>query len=98
MTALLLLTSPRGTLSAVGGGSAAGLHPIHDRPPFSGRPSLTRHCGHGWTCARPAQSRLRPEGDLLVCGAISDEALHKTRFRCHVPAKDRDYDFAGYAT
>jgi glutathione S-transferase len=21
----------------------------HDRPPFSGRPSLTGHCGHGWT-------------------------------------------------
>jgi hypothetical protein len=24
----------------------------HDRPPFSGRPSLTGHCGHGWTCRR----------------------------------------------
>ena len=27
----------------------------HDRPPFSGRPSLTEHCGHGWT-----SSLLRP--------------------------------------
>jgi hypothetical protein len=24
-----------------------------DRPPFSGRPSLTGHCGHGWTCSLP---------------------------------------------
>ena len=31
-------------------------------------------------------------------GKPGDEALHKTCFRCHVPAKDRDYDFAGYAT
>ena len=23
----------------------------HDRPPFFGRPSLTGHCGHGWTCS-----------------------------------------------
>jgi hypothetical protein len=30
----------------------------HDRPPFLGRPSLTGHCGHGWTCSLPAQSRL----------------------------------------
>ena len=25
----------------------------HDRPPFSGRPSLTGYCGHGWTCRLP---------------------------------------------
>jgi signal transduction histidine kinase len=25
----------------------------HDRPPFSGRPSLTGHCGHCWTCSLP---------------------------------------------
>jgi hypothetical protein len=25
----------------------------HDRPPFSGRPSLTGHRGHGWTCSLP---------------------------------------------
>jgi hypothetical protein len=25
---------------------------LNDRPPFSGRPSLTGHCGHGWTCRR----------------------------------------------
>ena len=24
-----------------------------DRPPFSGRPSLTGHCGLGWTCNLP---------------------------------------------
>jgi hypothetical protein len=24
-----------------------------DRPRFSGRPSLTGHCGHGWTCSLP---------------------------------------------
>jgi ABC-type uncharacterized transport system substrate-binding protein len=24
-----------------------------DRPPFSGRPSLTGHFGHGWTCSLP---------------------------------------------
>jgi hypothetical protein len=26
---------------------------LNDRPPFSGRPSLTGHCGHGWTCSLP---------------------------------------------
>jgi hypothetical protein len=25
----------------------------YDRLPFSGRPSLTGHCGHGWTCSLP---------------------------------------------
>ena len=30
-------------------------------------------------------------------GKPSDEALHKTCFPCHVPAKDRDYVFACYA-
>jgi len=25
----------------------------HDNLPFSGRPSLTGHCGHGWTCSLP---------------------------------------------
>ena len=25
----------------------------YDRPPFSGRPSLTGHCGHAWTCSLP---------------------------------------------
>ncbi len=42
--------------------------------------------------------RTIPLGDLSVFSAMSDEALHKTCFPCHVPAKDRDYDFAGYAT
>ena len=31
---------------------------LHDSPPFSDRPSLTGHCGHGWTCSYRAQSRL----------------------------------------
>jgi hypothetical protein len=26
---------------------------LDDRLPFSGRPSLTGHCGHGWTCSLP---------------------------------------------
>jgi hypothetical protein len=30
-------------------------------------------------------------------GKPGDEALHKTCFPCHVPAKDRDYVFAHYA-
>jgi hypothetical protein len=30
-------------------------------------------------------------------GKAGDEALHKTCFPCHQPAKDRDYVFAGYA-
>jgi hypothetical protein len=25
----------------------------YDRLPFSGRPSLTGHCGHAWTCSLP---------------------------------------------
>jgi hypothetical protein len=30
-------------------------------------------------------------------GKPADEALHKTCFPCHVPAKDRDYVFSHYA-
>jgi hypothetical protein len=30
---------------------------LNDRPPFSDRPSLTGHCGHGWTCSLPRPSR-----------------------------------------
>jgi hypothetical protein len=26
---------------------------LNDRPSFSGGPSLTGHCGHGWTCSLP---------------------------------------------
>jgi hypothetical protein len=33
----------------------------HDRPPFSGRPSLTGHCGHGWTCRLPRPVAIDPE-------------------------------------
>ena len=32
--------------------NAFPLMALNDRPPFSGRPSLTGHCGHGWTCSR----------------------------------------------
>jgi len=38
----------------------------HDRPPFSGRPSLMGHCGHGWTCSLP-----RPVANDAVDGAHS---------------------------
>ena len=31
-----------------------------DRPPFSGRPSLTGHCGHGWTCSSPRPVAIDP--------------------------------------
>jgi hypothetical protein len=30
--------------------AAMSLMAHHDRPPFLGRPSLTGHNGHGWTC------------------------------------------------
>jgi hypothetical protein len=30
-------------------------------------------------------------------GRPGDEALHKTCFPCHIPAKDRDYVFTRYA-
>jgi hypothetical protein len=33
----------------------------HDRPPFSGRPSLTGHCGHCWTCSLPSPVAHDPE-------------------------------------
>jgi hypothetical protein len=32
----------------------------HDRPPFLGRPSLTGHCGHGWTCSLPRPVAIDP--------------------------------------
>jgi hypothetical protein len=41
---------------------------LNDRPPFSERPSLTGHCGHGWTCRRfepVANDPLRHLGSLL---------------------------------
>ena len=33
----------------------------HDRPPFSGRPSLTEHYGHGWACRLPRPVAIDPE-------------------------------------
>jgi hypothetical protein len=46
MTALLLLTSPRGTLSAVGGGSAAG--PSHSRHAAFFRPTVANGSLRTW--------------------------------------------------
>jgi hypothetical protein len=41
--------------------SAEGLPLAHyDKPPFSGRPSLTGHCGHGWTCSLPRPAAMDP--------------------------------------
>ena len=34
--------------------------------PFSGRPSLTEHCGHGWACRLPAQSLMTPQRSSTV--------------------------------
>ena len=36
----------------------------HDRPPFSGRPSLTGHCGHGWTCSLPHPVAIGPKAEV----------------------------------
>ena len=33
---------------------------LHDSPPFSDRPSLTGHCGHGWTCSLPRPIAIYP--------------------------------------
>jgi hypothetical protein len=33
----------------------------HDRPPFSGRPSLTEHYGHGWACRLPRPVAIDPQ-------------------------------------
>src|SRR4249920_3580484 len=47
----------------------------HDRPPFLGRPSLTGHNGHGWTCSLP-----RP--------AANDPSLPWALRRCHSIARN----------
>jgi hypothetical protein len=39
----------------------------HDRPPFSGRPSLTGHCGHGWTCSLPRPVAIDPFRQFAAC-------------------------------
>ena len=38
----------------------------HDRPPFSGRPSLTGHCGHGWICSLPRPVAIDPERHFVT--------------------------------
>jgi hypothetical protein len=46
---------------------------LNDGPPFSGRPSLTVHCGHGWTCSLPRPVATDPIGDLarFLLGSVS---------------------------
>src|SRR6202030_1421561 len=39
---------------------------LNHRPPFSGRPSLTGHCGHGWTCSLPRPVAIDPTATLAV--------------------------------
>jgi putative ABC transport system substrate-binding protein len=49
------------------------------RPPFSGRPSLTGHCGHCWTCSLPRPVAHDPTATstrILCCGAA------RLPFRC----------------
>jgi hypothetical protein len=45
---------------------------LHDRPPFSSRPSLTGHCGHCWTC-----SLARPVAHDLGC--VKTRKIEKSR-------------------
>ena len=57
----------------------------HDRPPFSGPPSLTGHCGHGWTCQlTPPLSRLT-DPERTTAGPLTNSVvgccLSETVFR-----------------
>ena len=38
--------------------------PLNDKAPFSGRPSLTGHCGHGWTCSLPRPVAIDPISEV----------------------------------
>jgi len=40
----------------------------HDRPPFTARPSLAGHCGHGSTCSSP---RLAVNDPSRTCNSRS---------------------------
>ena len=40
-----------------------------DRPSFSGRPSLTGHCGHCWTCSLPRPVAIDSSGNRFCCDA-----------------------------
>ena len=65
----------------------------NDRPPFSGRPSLTGHCGHGWTCSLPrpvAIDPLPPSAIQSSCVAVFlfDQLVRAQQDRCrHIEAK-----------
>jgi hypothetical protein len=54
----------------------------HDSPPFSGRPSLTGHCGHGWTCSLPRPVAI----DIwqLQDGTVK-KGLHRPRLGAIIP-------------
>jgi hypothetical protein len=54
----------------------------HDRPPFSSQPSLTGHCGHGWTCSlpRPIAIDTRQPQDGTV-----EKGLHRPRLSAIIP-------------
>ena len=53
----------------------------HDRPPFSDRPSLTGHCGHGWKEFR-IRAQLKHETleawieeEWLIPSKVGDETM-----------------------
>jgi hypothetical protein len=54
----------------------------HDRPPFSSQPSLSGHCGHGWTCSlpRPVAIDTRQPQDGTV-----KKGLHRPRLNAIIP-------------
>ena len=53
----------------------------HDRPPFSGRPSLTGHCGHGLTCSLPRPCCDRPQlGHRLDRKSLSAARLQQLAY------------------
>jgi hypothetical protein len=56
----------------------------HDRPSFSGRPSLTGHCGHGWTYSVPRPVAIDPEQTPLLCGRASSESFQPVKLHCAI--------------
>ena len=45
---------------------------LHDRPPFLSRPSLTGHCGHGWTSSLPRPVAIDPTATSASHSATYD--------------------------
>jgi hypothetical protein len=44
---------------------------------FRGRPSVTEHCGHGWTCSLPRPVAIDPKPTRVArtrCGAVAAPA------------------------